>query len=798
MNKFWIALLMILTFSLSLKAETNYSQKKMVWAHCVGWGFNHVGGFDRAWANNRDKSMPYTDRPMYDKFIQTDTGTWEGARKQIRVAQANGIDGFAVNIFKDFANIMGRYYGGAEGTDFKIALCIDNGNMPKEKLIEELTLFIERYGKHPNSCIIDGRPVIFIYNTSGQSLESWKSIFDELSKKGVPAYYLAQPMRETTLWDDKKLMEEAMKVFDGLYDFGINGFSEKDICTRLENGRQAITKIRPGGMLVAGITPGYIGLFTGFYRPFLNSGTIQNNWKAAIKSQANWVCITTWNDYVEHTHFEPSSINRDALCRINSEYASIWRNESAIPRPAQPIFSYKEELLIGQDFTIDAFVPRYTTEPATIKLRITDFSGKELHKFEDFKPNKDIADTANWRLPFSQTKDWQDGFCIQTAVVNADDKTTWRNLAPVAIRYGKLASVRTIRIPFDELASPMPELTITEKQGKKIAVVRLNTWTSAGKLEIFRNGMPVAATEYSVTKAPAHKIELEIEARPQSPADFNVARLTDTSDRISWSKPFIDRNKATAATITKQPVIVVAGDFDEDWPMWRNSLKRKADVVDYVKVPQDSIYSLSYDFNQELAEGAFLSNIWDLPATSGGRQFEWLRVVPDNTPRQVSSTLNGKELKVLEFDGVNDELALPSRAMPYGPFTIEFLLKAKKNDKKMVLFSDRNATARIEITPDLGVVFTRLRNPLVISSEKLKNNEWQHLAVVYDGNNMLIYIDGKETAKGAAKPELFSINSVPTIGSTPDFKDGFSGQLAKFHLQCGVLKPNEFVMLPKK
>jgi hypothetical protein len=56
-------------------------------------------------------------------------------------------------------------------------------------------------------------------------------------------------------------------VFDGFYDFGINGFSASQMLERLTNGRKALDAYRPGGLLVAGITQGYLATATAFTAP---------------------------------------------------------------------------------------------------------------------------------------------------------------------------------------------------------------------------------------------------------------------------------------------------------------------------------------------------------------------------------------------------------------------------------------------------------------------------------------------------------------------------------------------------
>jgi hypothetical protein len=320
---------------------------KLCWAHYVGWGFDQVSGYDRAALDPVWNAQRFNDRSLLGRHAQTDEGVGEATKLQVRTALQYGIDGFCVDLVAQeniretfYADAMARFYRAAEGTPFKVAPCIDSTAPSAELLIRAFAAYLERWGRHPNTCLVEGKPVVFIYNSRPRTLAEWRQILDALKAKGLSAYWLVQPMGEGTLWSNPQALADNLAVFDGFYDFGINGYSSAQMLERLANGQQALSQHRPGGLLVAGITQGYLGNGNSFYRPYLNTGTLRDTWSAALASGARWVCLTTWNDYVEHTHFEPSAVNRDALLRINRDYVARWRQEPIPPRPPQLISAF--------------------------------------------------------------------------------------------------------------------------------------------------------------------------------------------------------------------------------------------------------------------------------------------------------------------------------------------------------------------------------------------------------------------------------------------------------------------------
>lgn len=787
--------MMISAFCLfnSESARAEETQTKMCWAHFVGWGFDQVNGYDKAALDPHWSKRKFNDRSLLGRHVQTDEGAAEGTKKQVRTALNYGIDGFCVDLIireshktNFYADTMRRFYKAAEGTPFKIALCIDQSNPSVESMTEALEVFLKKWGHHPNSCLVDGKPVIFIYNSHPRTLDEWKTIIASLKERKLEAYWLVQPQRESTLWGNSEILAQNLKVFDGLYDFGINGFTPKEMLRRLTNGQDAIRKHNPGAILVAGITQGYLGNENSFYRPYLNTGTMRQNWEAAIKAEAPWVCITTWNDYVENTHFEPSVVNRDALLRINRDYLAGWRKQPVPSRPPQVFISYHEEVRLGDDWTIEVLSLPYTTAPAKVQLRMLDLDGKCFYEPVpiELKPQDIQTETLRLNKPGIDTPKC---FRVQARTLSSmEDSDEWRELYPVVIRNGHIESLRTIHIPMDELAFT-PQLKIEKKSDGAIAKIRFNCWNLAGKVEVLRNGWPVAEKELAHKKAPSLTVTLPLPANTATPSDVFIARYSNLSGDVSWSAPVVMESVKRKSITNSYPIIITGSDFDEGWRTDGFSRLENPLIITQ-QLTQAETYSLTYPMDKAVPGELTSTSGWNINAIPGA-QHKWMKIHKSQIPKWNSE----KNEKVsLIFDGNDDSLILPSRVMPYGIFTMEMNIKPEKIEKTTFLFSDFNGTS-LQLKKSGELHFKRGTSG-VTSKRKVQKQEWSHIAAVYTGNSLRIYINGVLDSEAPAKIKVMRINSLPVIGNNNAFNCGFKGQIGGFHLQSGVLEPGDFVI----
>ncbi len=797
----WLLVVILVGINAWSAGESPLSNK-MCWAHYVSWGFNLTDGYDRAEESIFGLYMPYPDRSLLGELIQNNSGIGYGARKQIAAAMAYGVDGFNVDVQKpdQYLPVMSRFFSAAEGTDFKIALCMDGLWYPAEVLIEHLEKFISTYRNHPNACLVDGRMVIFMYTANGKTVDQWCAVREELRRRGCDAYFLSQPypLAEITLWEDAGRIDDALRGFDGLFDFGGNGFTAAEIENRLKNAMAALRRAgRRDAILVGGVAPGYSGQFTAYYRPFLNSGSVRNNWEAVIASGAQWVNLTTWNDYIETTQFEPTVINRDNLLLLNQEYLFRWRGVTPPPRPVRVLYNYHEETLIGDDLTIEAINFSYTTAPSTLRLRLLGEDGNTVfHTFPDLALTPDRMQVETFRLRHDQLGDAR-LLRVEAAVFADGEEPQFRELYPIVRRYGRLASYRTIRLRHDDL-SPAPaqlEPTVTD-DGRPALRLRLNLWSFAGKVELLRHGYPVWESDVNHEKASVWERVIPLPEKRRAPRDLYLVRITDVADRIAFSNPVYDDASGFDA-ISAQPVVVSGADFDENWPMWRTP--RSASSLAWVKVAEYERFACQFDFEQETGEWLESNPTvgWRVPArlgaTAGNVPWAGGKLSKPKWVRGVGP--DGRERVLLEFDGEHTSVALAIRSTPAGPFTLEAWINPVATGRPAAIFSDQNGIGfylNEQLTPEVRRDQSQDR---LVATEVVPENEWSHVAAVYTGDSLLLYRNGKLIGEGAAKPSSLAINSIPRLGNNLMLDAGFRGRLAGFRLESGVREPADFQLL---
>ena len=783
----------LLCFMLPLSgAVDNAAKKKMCWAHLVSWGFDLVRGYDQAFAEgNLFQLTPFCDRILAGKYIQQDSGIFHGTRKQIETALQWGIDGFCVDIIADpklYKRMMARFFRNAEGSDFKIALCIDKMNYPLEHTAAHLADFIRTYREHPNSCLIDGKLVIFIYDMGKMTPAQFGELRKKLAEQNAEAYFIIQPMRETSMWDDQKRMSAFAGVSDGFYDFGCNGFSKREMTQRLANGRKYLKKGNRPDFLCAGIAQGYIGQFTAFYRPYLNTGSLRHSWEAAIANNADWVCLTTWNDYIENTQFEPSVNNRFNLVRLNREYLYKWRKQTPPPRPAQAMLTYMEEAVAGNMVTLELLNFSYTYKESEAAIRLLEKDGKLFREYKQVLSGNDL-NVKTFRLASSELGG-RHALRVQFSVVPKGEKHVFRELLPIIRRPDWQYSVRTARASYDDLVPFPAQLSIKGN----IAKARLQTWTWAGKVELLRNNWPVAEKIVDHTKKPFVDVTFDLPGNI-FPEDCYVVRLTDVSDRVGYSNPVFKIN-STLNTRIEMPVIVTNCDFDESWPLWKERPRKLAGEVRKITFREFERFKVKFDMTQEKITPLFFSDSdWKLGALAGKHSGRSWKSDAKNLPSAgKSSGPDGRERIVWRFDG-DDNITLALRAFPHGPMTIEMWVRPAGG--KGILFS----TAGTSLTVDDKMAVTFVRNPegnaksIVTSGKTLPVGQWTHIAAVFSGNAIELFFNGVSVGKRPANPVTFGVNAIPVIGNAQQrTSGGFKGDMAGFALYGGTPQNGKFLL----
>ncbi|MEW6586243.1 MAG: endo-1,3-alpha-glucanase family glycosylhydrolase, partial [Nitrospirota bacterium] len=291
-------------FSIDLQELGNYqpamttiqvtSNEKMVWAVYYPW---------IAW----DLEADCTDHPavpyVYSRPEVLSRDTIEG---QIELAKSAGIDGFMVSWFDDPISDenLRLLLEAAEEQDFKITIYMEilldgDLNPSIESWIEHA---VQWYGDHPAYMQFEGKPLIVIYSSEIAPNSTWEEIFGRLEEKGVYASYLGSGYNLSNF-----------DTFIGVHQYVVLGtpglpqiYQTISQATRYYSIFQDDSTTKK--IFVATVHPGFNDCPYGGDSVYTrdDGNFYREMWQTAIESDPDWIMITSWNEFGESTHIEPS------------------------------------------------------------------------------------------------------------------------------------------------------------------------------------------------------------------------------------------------------------------------------------------------------------------------------------------------------------------------------------------------------------------------------------------------------------------------------------------------------------
>ncbi len=169
---------------------------------------------------------------------------------------------------------------------------------------------------------LNGKPLLVIWASDTVPLATWENIFAGLRSQGLDAAYLAMSYDPASL-----------RVFDGLHQYGI--FTIPDLAqTFASTGRATryyslLSDTPTQRIWAATVQAGYderlIPGRAGLVQAREDGAFYRSTFEAALESDPDWIFITTWNEWWEHTHIEPSELHGDQYLQITREFALRWK-----------------------------------------------------------------------------------------------------------------------------------------------------------------------------------------------------------------------------------------------------------------------------------------------------------------------------------------------------------------------------------------------------------------------------------------------------------------------------------------
>lgn len=247
--------------------------------------------------------------------------------KQIKLAKANGIDGFITSWdgpntysdqnFKKFLKICNRLR-------FKTAIyyetLTEKGPRDDNAIYHHLKYLITSYGGDQSFIKISGKPLIVIWASNEMDINRWKQIFSRLRNENLDATFLGMGYDISNL-----------EVFDGVHQYGIILIDDlrkeyQQVSEIVKNYHLFGTKRK---IWTATVQPGYdertIPDRKGFFKERESGKYFEETFKAAIDSKPDLIFITSWNEWWEHTYIEPSKKFKNLYLKLTKKYSRMWK-----------------------------------------------------------------------------------------------------------------------------------------------------------------------------------------------------------------------------------------------------------------------------------------------------------------------------------------------------------------------------------------------------------------------------------------------------------------------------------------
>jgi hypothetical protein len=247
--------------------------------------------------------------------------------RQIGQAQGAGIDAFVLNWWgvknRTEKNLKTLLDVAAE-KGFKVSAVFDL-NSPVMggvgSYAENLKHLHSVHAVHPAYLRVQGRPVVFFYNVSRLSVQTWRSLRDQ-----------ADPGRGA-LWIAEGTDLKYQSVFDGHHLYSITWPNRVPPSQTLPswggkvrgyNQSQGTDKL-----WVATVMPGYddrkVRPKSGFARSRDGGDYYRQSWEAAISSRPDWVVINSFNEWPEGSYIEPSQAYGDLYLNLTRDWSARYK-----------------------------------------------------------------------------------------------------------------------------------------------------------------------------------------------------------------------------------------------------------------------------------------------------------------------------------------------------------------------------------------------------------------------------------------------------------------------------------------
>jgi glycoprotein endo-alpha-1,2-mannosidase len=271
-------------------------------------------------------------------------------KRLMTTAKGAGLDALVMSWSgKDFSGPdhrrMLRCLAAAHAVGFKVAALFEttvanarhrDGDADADTVLSWLTDVVDEYASQPGYLRVDGRPVVMAYAAQRLPQAGWVDALRRLRATGRDVLLIGEGSNNTRLG-----------AFDGQFYYASNDFPGDTIeaFDRAQSLNVRTYHLLPTDTVgrrvwVATVSPGYddTHLHDGRVARLTDRADgayYKTQWRAAIDNRADWVVVTSWNEYLENTEIEKTRIHGDLYLRLTEWWSALFRrlHPVAVPRP---------------------------------------------------------------------------------------------------------------------------------------------------------------------------------------------------------------------------------------------------------------------------------------------------------------------------------------------------------------------------------------------------------------------------------------------------------------------------------
>jgi len=209
----------------------------------------------------------------------------------------------------------------------------EDGLADPDTVFRWLVDVVDDYASHPAYLHVGGRPVVLAYAAQRMSQAGWADALGRLRASGRDILFIGEGINATRLG-----------ALDGLFFYASNLYQGDEIrdFDRTQSLSARTYHLLPNDtgkrrIWVATVSPGYDDTHLADGRvPRVsdrdNGRYYDRQWQSAIDMRADWVVVTSWNEWLENTHIEPSVRYGDLYVRATKSWADRFRANRAVAR----------------------------------------------------------------------------------------------------------------------------------------------------------------------------------------------------------------------------------------------------------------------------------------------------------------------------------------------------------------------------------------------------------------------------------------------------------------------------------